>query len=124
MGDGRIFLQSLRDTSFNKYLWNEATFGRIHLAGQYLKYFWNGFISYIHLPKLAFTFLLVTFCCAGQVMDVVSVSSFLNFLKEELPILANEPRIKKMTIFGRYDTVPLLLIAGVLLLWIFVQLQA
>jgi len=35
MGDGRIFLKSLRDTSFNKDLSNESTFGRIHLAGQY-----------------------------------------------------------------------------------------
>ncbi len=36
MGDGRIFLENLRDTSFNKELSNEPTFGRIHLAGQYL----------------------------------------------------------------------------------------
>ncbi len=38
----------------------------------------------------------------------------LNFLREEL--LANEHKIIKMSIFGRYDTVPLLLIAEVLLL--------
>jgi hypothetical protein len=31
-----IFLQSLRDASFNKDLSNEPIFGRIHLAGQYL----------------------------------------------------------------------------------------
>jgi hypothetical protein len=37
MGDGRIFLKRLRDTSFNKDLSSEPTFGRIHLAGQYLK---------------------------------------------------------------------------------------
>ncbi len=36
MGDGRIFLKSLRDASFNKDLSNEPTFGRIHLAGLYL----------------------------------------------------------------------------------------
>jgi hypothetical protein len=35
-GGGRIFLKSLRDTSFNKDLSNEPNFGRIHLAGQYL----------------------------------------------------------------------------------------
>ncbi len=38
MGGGRIFLKNLRDTSFNKDLSNEPTFGRIHLVGQYLKY--------------------------------------------------------------------------------------
>ena len=37
MGDGRIFLKSLCDTSFNKDLLNEPNFGRIHLAGQYLQ---------------------------------------------------------------------------------------
>ncbi len=36
MGDGQIFLKSLCDASFNKVLSNEPTFGRIHLAGQYL----------------------------------------------------------------------------------------
>jgi hypothetical protein len=36
MEDGRIFLKSLRDTSFNKDLSNEPTFGLIHLAGQNL----------------------------------------------------------------------------------------
>ncbi len=36
MGDGRILLKTCRDVSFNKVLWNEPTFGRIHLAGQYL----------------------------------------------------------------------------------------
>ncbi len=36
MGDMRIFIKSRRDTSFNKDLSNEPTFGRIHLAGQYL----------------------------------------------------------------------------------------
>jgi hypothetical protein len=36
MGGGRIFLKSLRDTSFNKDLSNEPNFGWIHLAGQYL----------------------------------------------------------------------------------------
>ncbi len=36
MVDGRIFLQSLRDASFNKDLSNEPNFNRIHLAGQYL----------------------------------------------------------------------------------------
>ncbi len=35
-GDGRIFLKSLRDASFNKDLSNEPNFDRIHLAGQYL----------------------------------------------------------------------------------------
>jgi hypothetical protein len=32
MGGGRIFLKSLRDTSFNKDLSNETNVGRIHLA--------------------------------------------------------------------------------------------
>jgi hypothetical protein len=36
MEDGRIFLKDHRDTSFNKDLSNEPTFGLIHLAGQYL----------------------------------------------------------------------------------------
>ncbi len=36
MGDGQIFLKSLRDASFNKNVSNEPTFGRVHLAGQYL----------------------------------------------------------------------------------------
>jgi hypothetical protein len=37
MGVRRIFLKNLRDTTFNKDLSNEPNFGRIHLAGQYLK---------------------------------------------------------------------------------------
>ncbi len=36
MGDGRIFLKTRRDASFNKDLSNEPNFDRIHLAGQYL----------------------------------------------------------------------------------------
>jgi hypothetical protein len=36
MGDGRIFLKNLRETSINKDLPNEPNFGLIHLAGQYL----------------------------------------------------------------------------------------
>jgi hypothetical protein len=36
MGDGWIFLKTRSDASFNKDLWNETTFGRIHLAEQYL----------------------------------------------------------------------------------------
>jgi hypothetical protein len=36
MGGGRIFLKTRRNVSFNKVLWNEPTFGLIHLAGQYL----------------------------------------------------------------------------------------
>jgi hypothetical protein len=32
MGDGRIFLKTRRDTSFNKDLLNEPNFDRIHLA--------------------------------------------------------------------------------------------
>ncbi len=36
MGVGQIFLKNLCDTSFNKDLSNNPTFGRIHLAGQYL----------------------------------------------------------------------------------------
>jgi hypothetical protein len=31
--DGRIFLKTRRDVSFNKVLSNEPNFGRIHLAG-------------------------------------------------------------------------------------------
>jgi hypothetical protein len=34
MGDGRIFLKSRRDASFNEDLWNEPSLGWIHLAGQ------------------------------------------------------------------------------------------
>jgi hypothetical protein len=37
MGDGRIFLKTRRDASFNKELSNEPNFDRIHLAGQYLQ---------------------------------------------------------------------------------------
>ena len=36
MGNGRIFIKSLGDVSFNKDLSNEPNFDRIHLAGQYL----------------------------------------------------------------------------------------
>jgi hypothetical protein len=36
MGGWRIFLKTRRDVSFNKALWNEPTFGLIHLAEQYL----------------------------------------------------------------------------------------
>jgi hypothetical protein len=36
MGDGRIFLKTGRDASFNKDISNEPNFDRIHLAGQYL----------------------------------------------------------------------------------------
>ncbi len=35
MGDGRIFLKTCCDASFNKYLSNEPNFDLIHLAGQY-----------------------------------------------------------------------------------------
>jgi hypothetical protein len=34
--DGRIFLKTRRDVSFNKVLSNEPNLSRIHLAGQYL----------------------------------------------------------------------------------------
>ncbi len=36
MGDGRIFLKTGRDDSFNKDLSNEPNLDRIHVAGQYL----------------------------------------------------------------------------------------
>ncbi len=36
-GDGRIFLKSLRDTSFNKYLSNEPNFSQILLTGPLCK---------------------------------------------------------------------------------------
>ncbi len=36
MGDGRNFLKTGRDASFNKHLTDEPNFDRIHLAGQYL----------------------------------------------------------------------------------------
>ncbi len=36
MGDGRIFLKTRRDASFNKDLSYEPNFDRIHLAGKYL----------------------------------------------------------------------------------------
>jgi hypothetical protein len=36
MGDGRIFLKTGRDASFNKDLSNEPNFDKIHLSGQYL----------------------------------------------------------------------------------------
>ncbi len=41
MGDGRIFLKTLCDTSFNKDLSNEPDFGLIHLSEQYLKTAWT-----------------------------------------------------------------------------------
>ncbi len=34
MGGGRIFLKNLRDTTFNKDLWHEPNFARIHISGQ------------------------------------------------------------------------------------------
>jgi hypothetical protein len=37
MGDGRIFLKTRCNASFNKDLSNEPYFDRIHLAGQYLQ---------------------------------------------------------------------------------------
>jgi hypothetical protein len=37
MRDGRIFLKTRRDVSFNKVLSNEPTFGRIHLV--YIHFF-------------------------------------------------------------------------------------
>ncbi len=36
MGDGRIFLKTCRDASFNKDLSKEPNLDRIHLGGQYL----------------------------------------------------------------------------------------
>ncbi len=36
MGNGRIFLKTGPDASFNKDLSNKPNFDRIHLAGQYL----------------------------------------------------------------------------------------
>jgi hypothetical protein len=36
MGDGRIFLKTRRDASFNNDLSYEPNFDRIHLAGEYL----------------------------------------------------------------------------------------
>ncbi len=38
MGDGRIFLKTCYDASFNKDLSNEPNFDQIHLAGQYLQF--------------------------------------------------------------------------------------
>ncbi len=38
MGDVRIFSKNLRASLFNDDLSNEPNFGRIHLAGQYLKH--------------------------------------------------------------------------------------
>ncbi len=35
MGDGRIFLKSHQDSSFNEDLWNEPSLDWIHLAGQF-----------------------------------------------------------------------------------------
>jgi hypothetical protein len=37
MGDGRIFQKTPHDISFQIVLWNEPTFGLIHLAGKYFK---------------------------------------------------------------------------------------
>ncbi len=37
MGGMRIFLKTFRASLFNDDLSNEPNFGRIHLAGQYLK---------------------------------------------------------------------------------------
>ncbi len=36
MGNGRIFLKTIRASLFNDNLSNGPNFGRIHLAGQYL----------------------------------------------------------------------------------------
>jgi hypothetical protein len=52
MGDGRIFLKSLRDVSFNKDLSNEPTFGQTHLAGQYLKQIF--YFSFYIFPNYMF----------------------------------------------------------------------
>jgi hypothetical protein len=55
MGDGRIFLKTRRNASFNKDLWNEPTFGRIHLAGQWtvpLSTFLRIFQSINHKNKI------------------------------------------------------------------------
>ncbi len=52
MGDGRIFLKNLRNTSFNKDLSNEPTFGRIHLAGHYSRRRCLAFITeFMHFDK-------------------------------------------------------------------------
>jgi hypothetical protein len=49
MGDGRIFLKTRCDASFEKDLSNEPNFDRIHLAGQYLSgviiYIWKSLLS-------------------------------------------------------------------------------
>jgi hypothetical protein len=42
MEGGRIILKSRRNISFKKVLWNEPTFGLIHLAGQYLSWKFPG----------------------------------------------------------------------------------
>jgi hypothetical protein len=49
MGGGRICLKTRRDVSFNKVLWNEPTFGLIHLAGQYLKAVSNFFRKFAEI---------------------------------------------------------------------------
>ncbi len=41
MGGGRIFLKIPCDTSFNKDLSNEPSFGKIHLAGQQGSTYWK-----------------------------------------------------------------------------------
>ncbi len=45
MGDGKILLKILRDTSLNKNLSNEPNFGLIHLAGQYSTFKINSFVK-------------------------------------------------------------------------------
>jgi hypothetical protein len=46
MVDRRIFLKNRRASSFNKDLSNEPNFGRIHLAGHYLKAAQNHFLNF------------------------------------------------------------------------------
>ncbi len=62
-GDGRIFLKSRRDTSFNKDLSNEPTFGRIQLAGQYL----SKVLVYLYSPDFT-TFL--KHCHRGRIFFI------------------------------------------------------
>jgi hypothetical protein len=55
VGDSWIFLKSLRDTSFNKDLSNDPTFGRIHVAGQYFKCRAMCLQSFMNIFKLQYT---------------------------------------------------------------------
>ncbi len=86
MRDGRIFLKTRPDNSFNKVLSNEPNFGRIHLAGQYLSgplcTVFNFFSSLVWIidiffSRFPFTYL---FLCGALAESSRSYSSIVVFI--------------------------------------------